>query len=72
MAVTTDDNISSYVTEAKITMPIQLNMCTACASIPYKLDLFLHTCDKQNTQCKRTSMKEIAKRTQYEINGNLI
>ena len=40
-AVTTDDNISSYLTEAEMTMHIEFqNLCAACASIPCKLDFF--------------------------------
>ena len=72
-AVTTDDDISSYVTETEMTVHIGfLNLCTACASIPYKLDLFFlsRTCDKTKRTMKRISMKQIVKETQYGVNGN--
>ena len=56
MAVTFDDDISSYVTETEMTRPIGfLNLSTACASLPYKLDLFFLSRTHDKT---RRTMKE--------------
>ena len=52
-AVTTDDDISSYFTEAEMTVHIGFqNLCVACASVPCKLDFFsfLVLAIKQNAQ----------------------
>ena len=72
-AVTTDDDISSYVTEVELTSHMGfLNLCTTCANeIANEIFSFLILAIKQNPQWNKISMKHIVKRTQYEINGNL-
>ena len=54
-AVTTNDDISSYVIETEMTVHIGFpNLCTTCTSIPYKLDLFFlsRICDKRKRKMK--------------------
>ena len=51
--ILTGDSVSSYVTETEMTVHIGfLNLCTACASVPFKLGLFFisRTRDKNKTR----------------------
>ena len=66
-AVTTDDAIYSYVTKAERPVLIKLYVHGMCINTLHIRSIFIsRTWDKQNAQWKRISMKQIAKRTQYE------
>ena len=50
-----DDDISSYLTEAEMTVHIEFqNLCAACASIPCKLEFFFFFISRTRDEIKRT------------------